>query len=338
MRFTVIVPIFNAEMYVRQCLESLLTQSFRDFEVIMVDDGSIDNSVKICNEYCARDNRFRLESHERNRGASAARNTGIANALGDYLLFLDNDDWWDSDSALKDVDSALRAWGDPDVLCYPLGEYRKGDPAPRKETYRLEGNINAKSSYRSAALAIVQQGLYYSSASSKTVKRAVVESNSLKFDEEFRHNEDSEWSRRLLLIASSIGWLDTSFYVYRRNSDVSQSSHPDYRNVLDSLLSIIERQIRDNDNKAYDRAHCELASAFVAYIYVLALSYAGILREDIGSDSFEFLKQSRWLLRYPAQKRVAYVRWCMRVVGIRVTSRLLGFVMRREQQRITKSK
>lgn len=337
MRFTIIVPVYNASMYLSQCLDSLCEQLFQDFEVIMVDDGSTDKSVSICQRYCAEDARFRLVSHQRNKGASAARNTGVAQASGEYLLFLDNDDWWDGDVALSIVDRALRDWNDPDILCFPLGEFYEGDAAPRKKTSRLVRDCGPSAGYRAVALALIQQGLYYSSASAKAVKREVVERHSLRFDEGLRHNEDSEWSRQLLLASDSIGWLDESFYVYRRNSAVSQSKQPDQCSVLDALVAIVERQVEDRNADVYDEAHCELASSFVSYLYVLALSYVGMLGKDAAPRCVSLLKENRWLLKCPAQKRVLYVRWCMYLVGFKATTALLGEVMRREQQRIAAS-
>lgn len=335
MRFTVIVPIYNASMYVRQCLDSVAVQTFSDFEVVMVDDGSTDGSVDICQEYCSLDDRFHLFFHERNKGASAARNTGMSQATGEYLLFLDNDDWWDSPDALRVLNDALITWNNPDMLCYPLGECHEGDIGPTRETHCIAGGIGPSSDYKSVMGAIVQQGLYYSSASAKTVKRSVACSAQLSFDEGLRHNEDSEWSRQLLLACNSAGWLDASFYVYRRNSAVSQSRQPDYSSVLGAMVSIVQRQVQASETKVYDSVHSELAALFVSYIYVLSLSYVGLLGLNTGSHEFDLLKKYRWLLRYGKQHRVIYVRWCSKIVGFWATTRLLGLVMHREQKRIT---
>lgn len=337
MRFTIIIPIYNAAMYLAQCLDSVRVQSFRDFEVIMVDDGSVDESANICRHYCADDNRFRLVSHERNKGASAARNTGIDCASGEYLLFLDNDDWWDSGVALENVNRALVIWDNPDILCYPLGEFYDGDAKPHMATWNLDGNFAPEAGYRMLVQTLLKQGLYYSSASGKAIKRSLINQSALRFDEGLRHNEDSEWSRRLLLHANSIGWLETSFYVYRRNSAVSQSKNPNYRHVLSAMLVIVERQIRDLNSCQFDEAHSDVSSAFVSYIYVLALSYVGLLGKSVDFRSVEVLKRNRWLLKYSVQRRVTLVRWCMSIAGFKVTTTLLGRVMNREQRRVAAS-
>ena len=92
---SVIVPIYNAEQYLKRCLNSILSQSFQDFELILVNDGSIDNSGKICDEYAQIDSRV-IVIHKENEGASIARKDGLTNANGEYIAFVDADDYVDS--------------------------------------------------------------------------------------------------------------------------------------------------------------------------------------------------------------------------------------------------
>lgn len=91
---SIIVPIYNVEQYLRKCLDSIKKQTYKDFEVILVDDGSPDNSASICEEYVSKDSRFKLV-RKKNGGVSSARNAGIENSNGEYLTFVDPDDWID---------------------------------------------------------------------------------------------------------------------------------------------------------------------------------------------------------------------------------------------------
>lgn len=93
-KVSVIIPVYNAERYLRQCLDSMLSQSLRDIEVICVDDGSTDGSLQIINEYAQRDSRFEV-IHQENRGAMSARKAGVALASGQYIGYVDSDDWID---------------------------------------------------------------------------------------------------------------------------------------------------------------------------------------------------------------------------------------------------
>ena len=102
---TVIVPIYNVEDFIDMCLESLSKQSYKHFEVLMVNDGSTDNSGVICKEYADRDSRFQYFEKE-NGGLSDARNFGLEHSKGDYITFVDSDDWV-SDTYLFDLYEAL---------------------------------------------------------------------------------------------------------------------------------------------------------------------------------------------------------------------------------------
>ena len=91
MFFSVIVPVYNVEKYLKECLDSILSQTFKDFELILVNDGSKDSSPAICDEYAEKDSRVKV-IHKENGGQSTARNMGIEKATGEFAVFLDSDD------------------------------------------------------------------------------------------------------------------------------------------------------------------------------------------------------------------------------------------------------
>lgn len=115
MKYSIIIPVYNAEPYLPDCIRSIFAQVIQDYEVILVNDGSTDKSVEICREYARRDSRFRLISQP-NGGPLAARTAGISAARGEYLLFLDADDRW-LPNTLSDIDALLREY-QPDVLVF----------------------------------------------------------------------------------------------------------------------------------------------------------------------------------------------------------------------------
>ena len=96
-KITIIVPIYNVEKYLSSALDSVINQTYKNLEVLLIDDGSTDNSNKIAEEYVKKDSRFIL-IHQENQGLSGARNTGLENATGKYIMFLDSDDFFDSNS------------------------------------------------------------------------------------------------------------------------------------------------------------------------------------------------------------------------------------------------
>lgn len=91
-KLTVIIPVYNTEKYLKRCIESVINQTFLDLEIILVDDGSTDQSASICDDYARRDNRIKV-IHKTNGGLSDARNTGIKEATSEFISFVDSDDW-----------------------------------------------------------------------------------------------------------------------------------------------------------------------------------------------------------------------------------------------------
>lgn len=109
-KLSVILPVYNVENYLSDCLESVLNQSYGDIEVIIIDDGSTDNSLMICKDYCQKDSRIRLYTQE-NQGISVTRNRGLDLARGEFLTFMDSDDTIDSDM----YDSLMSKFSDSDI-------------------------------------------------------------------------------------------------------------------------------------------------------------------------------------------------------------------------------
>ena len=124
-----IVPIYNAEQYLIQCVDSILSQSYSNFEVLLIDDGSTDNSGNICDEYAEKDNRVRV-FHKANGGVSSARNIGLDNSKGEWISFVDADDWLNSDyliTLFEDTEIAdMTFWGM--TFHYPKGSQKEVKP------------------------------------------------------------------------------------------------------------------------------------------------------------------------------------------------------------------
>ena len=101
MKLTVVVPVFNVERYLRDCLDSLLNQTFKNFDIVCVNDASVDSSAEILDEYAKKDCRLKVVTKVKNQGLGYARNTGLENSESDYVIFLDSDDYLKED--LEDI-------------------------------------------------------------------------------------------------------------------------------------------------------------------------------------------------------------------------------------------
>ena len=114
--FSVIIPVYNVEKYLHQCVDSVLTQNFNRYEIILVNDGSTDNSGKICDEYAQK---YHIKViHKQNGGLSDARNFGIKEAKGEYVMLLDSDDFWEGEGVMSDLYNIIQEKERPDLIIH----------------------------------------------------------------------------------------------------------------------------------------------------------------------------------------------------------------------------
>ena len=205
--FSVIVPVYNVEKYIKQCLDSIKFQTFKDFEVICVDDCSTDNSAKIVEEYVQKDSRFKLIRHEQNKGVSAARNTALDAATGEYIIFVDSDDWVDTkffeaiNRAYKSNPTADNVWFNSYEYNNETGEKRLFDQVKRLD------HLEQTNEYE--LLYIV--GCLWD----KSYKRSRIEEINLRFPEGLIV-EDTEFTFKYFAKYPVYYMLNAPYYYYRK--------------------------------------------------------------------------------------------------------------------------
>ncbi|MGP2441165.1 bifunctional glycosyltransferase/CDP-glycerol:glycerophosphate glycerophosphotransferase [Streptomyces sp. JW3] len=209
-RFSVIVPAYQVQAYLPACLESVLSQSFPDFELIAVDDASPDACGDIVDEFAARDPRVRPVHLPANQGLGPARNAGMSQATGDYLVFLDGDDTL-TPGALRAVADRLKETGEPDVLVYDYARtYWTGETVRNQAAARLteDGPAPFTLTDRPGLLNLLMV------AWNKTCRREFVERAGFTFPPGLY--EDTPWTYPVLLRAESIATLDLVCVHYRQ--------------------------------------------------------------------------------------------------------------------------
>ena len=207
MTVSVVVPIYNTEEYLRQCLDSIVGQSYFDLEIILIDDGSTDSSPSICDEYALRDKRVKV-IHKKNEGVSIARNTGVDASAGEYLAFVDSDDVLDLQMFERLVNNAQKY--NAEISVCDFGSV--GGVAVRKseETICMDSNRALKHLYLDKEICFV-------SFCGKTFKRELFANVTIP---SVRCAEDNYVLYKLLLKAESITFDNRKmyFYRYRENS------------------------------------------------------------------------------------------------------------------------
>lgn len=208
---SVIIPVYCVEKYITACVQSVLCQTYQQLEVILVDDGSPDGSGGICDAFAAADARVKV-LHCRNGGLSAARNRGLAQATGQYVLFLDGDDQWASDAALETL-MRRQALTDADVLnfSYLLWEEDSGKKRPY---FSNIPDMPVGITKQEQLQYLTQHGLYIASACNKLIRKSLLDT--LAFPEgEF--SEDIIWCAKLWMQAVSVDFVCENLYLYRQH-------------------------------------------------------------------------------------------------------------------------
>lgn len=320
--FSIIIPIYNVEQYLHECVDSVLTQTFSDIEIILVDDGSPDHSGSICDEYQKKDSRVRV-IHKQNGGLSDARNAGIRVARGEYLLFLDSDDYWDDSEALRLLHAELEASASPaDVaifqakLLYPDGSMQP-DQGEFSEAF---GYMEPEESLRYMS----ENGLLIGSACSKAVRRDFLLAHDLFFKVGIK-SEDIDWILRVANCLPKYIYSNQFFYIYRKGRETSITSNVDLV-YLQSFADMLEGFFHYSWSGDTVKA-CLMG--YVAYEFTILMAKAVNLPAVPGRKAL--LKRIRTMapiLDYDIHPKVRKVNYVRRIMGFSVTMRLLGLYLK----------
>jgi glycosyltransferase involved in cell wall biosynthesis len=222
--FSLVIPVYNVEKYLRQCIESVLHQNYNNYECILVDDGSSDSSGAICDEYARIDDRVRV-IHKLNGGLSSARNAGLDIACGKYIFFLDSDDYIIRNDALNDIASIINA-NNPDVIIFPfIKRFEKSGQLLTNKYIPFELRQMERREWFVTSEYLLTKGLYKASAANKIINHDLL----LKFNMRFQVGkfcEDIPWCADILLYCKNFSYYPHPFYVYRQHAQSISKSSP----------------------------------------------------------------------------------------------------------------
>lgn len=233
---SVIIPVYNVEKYLRRCLDSVIAQTYQNLEIICIDDGSIDDSGKICDQYAVRDARIKV-IHQENRGLSAARNKGLDAAEGEYIAFVDSDDYILEDMYKKMLDKLLDYSVD---LCVCQWQYEFSDGRQVVKKKNIDPTIYGRKTSLEFA-SFLYRGNYENgvvvAAWNKLYRRELLD----KIRFEGRIHEDEAFSGRIMAKNISVYVMEEQFYVYAQNGD-SLTNKPFSANKFFFLDALAERR------------------------------------------------------------------------------------------------
>lgn len=263
-KVSIIVPVYNAEKYLSHCIESLSNQTYKNIEIILVNDGSTDDSLKICEKYAEKDNRIRLHNIK-NSGVSTARNIGIGIATGTYITFVDSDDWAEPNmlefavTKIKETESDIVIWS-----CfknYYNNELRISMiPGGDKVFEGSKDILYLKSIHAMYGEEKITDSVSTGSVWCKLYRKEIITRNNLKFNTYLTRAQDTVFSINAFKYANKISYFDKNLYHYRINNSSTTSGTryiPDtekpFNLLLDEFEVFIKKHIK-NESRDYYRA------------------------------------------------------------------------------------
>lgn len=224
-KISIIVPVYKVEQYLPKCIDSILSQTYQNWELLLIDDGSPDNSGRICDEYAAKDERIRV-FHKKNGGVSSARNLGLDYAEGGYVMFVDSDDWLSNDCL--------------EVCVYEV-EKNKLDALQFGFTSITENNEKRLVKNPSSILdgeQYIKLNNFNVCVGGGVYKREIIEEYKLRFPEELKLAEDQIFVLSFFKHAQRIKYIDKAMYYYLQRAD-SAVHTPKSEDILKSCDAMI---------------------------------------------------------------------------------------------------
>lgn len=324
MKISFIIPVYNLEQYLPECVSSIIDQGETDIQVLLIDDGSTDGSSGICEQLSAAHSCIRV-IHQKNRGAAAARNTGLDYAEGEYVAFVDGDDRLSPGSIPVLLEWARTGGAD---LCFldAVRFYPDGRRIPLAELI-IRDRIRGKDRV-DVARHLATRPKFSGSACTKLFRKTFLEKNHLRFPAERRHCEDVTFCRDCILRAESFDCLDIPYYEYRQMREESVTATFAEKGFYD-LFQFVEDTARmlTVNRKAKDFiSGCMMSAA--AYEYVILIWHFGCLPWKKRKKARETIKPYTWVLSFSENRLFRLAGLLTKLVGFSVTSWLLDLYKR----------
>jgi glycosyltransferase involved in cell wall biosynthesis len=258
---SIIIPVYNVEKYLDECVQSVLSQSFEDYECILVDDGSPDDCPALCDNYSKADARIKV-IHKENSGLSEARNTGILHAAGEYVIFLDSDDKFIDNDSLKNLYYVIQKYETDVIININFTEFTDDGKVSLKNTYSKDIVL--------ASPEIIIEGFQntncYLAGCFFTVKYNYLRRNNLLFKKNIFH-EDEQWMPRVLFRTQKIAINHSPFYAYRTQRNNSITSTLSAKRLFDLLEIINDLLVWSKDKINYSKEGCTFMRERAKIIY-----------------------------------------------------------------------
>lgn len=314
-----IIPIYKVEQYLEQCVNSILNQTYRSIEVILVDDGSPDHCPVMCDAFAEKDARVKV-LHKPNGGLSDARNAGLQAASGDYVIFVDSDDMWFGKSSLEKLVTHIEKY--PECQFYGFNcQYYYPDTNTYKKWVPYGDAVLTPVDGSSAMLSLVASGTLPMSAWLKAINRQWLLTMRITF-KLGQIAEDVPWFINLLDKCEKCVFINNYIYAYRQNRADSITASGGERSFY-SLLDIVKTELQLIETRSLTAEAKDALRSFLAYEVCIMMAGTCHLPKEKQTAARKELKQLCWLLKYPHNPKVRVVSRLYNVFGYAITERVL---------------
>lgn len=313
MKVSVVIPVYNVKPYLERCVNSVLRQTYKDLEIILVDDGSTDGSGEMCDQIATRDPRI-LVIHQKNQGLSGARNTGIHHSTGEYLLFLDSDDKWLIDDG---IETLIQESATYDLIIFRLIDIWNSERQEKRKEYDVE-NINKLANAQDVFEYLVRTQQLHIAACTVMVRKTILTEHEIYFPAGFI-SEDLFWSLHLWQYVQTAKVLNIYLYGYlHREGSITTSPSIRVYHSYDKIFSYWKEQCYHNCINA------PFILVYLADLWVNRGYHYHTLQAKDKQEALNILKRHSDLLNYantPKSKRVAKL---VSIFGIKNAIAMLG--------------
>lgn len=324
MKISFIIPVYNVAKYLHQCVRSILEQNYHDIEVILVDDGSKDESPAICDAFAEQDKRVKV-IHKENGGLSDARNAGLKAATGEYVVFIDGDDFWLSKDDLSGLMAVAEKQPEADFIGYNCKYFYPDTNAYFPWVFYCD-KLYKPVDKNMAMIELVKSGTFPMSACLKLMKREFLIKNDLFFVKG-QIAEDIPWFINVLDKCEKCSFVNQYVYAYRQNvagSITNVSGDKSFR----SLLNIVETETEKVAGRSFNKEAKEALYSFLAYELSILMTYP-----NIDGETFKKLKSYSWLIDYDTNPKVKKVKLFKRFWGLTLTVQLLKLYQKKRRSK-----
>lgn len=325
MKVSFILPIYNVEKYLSECVESILVQTYSDFEILLVDDGSPDNCPALCDEWARKDDRIKA-LHKPNGGLSDARNYGLEHAQGNYVVFVDSDDFWVNKDCLENLMNVVDVHPECDFIGFNCSYYYY-DTKTFKKWVAYDESLSKPTDKDTVLCSLIASGTFPMSACLKIIKRKSLSEINLHFIKGLL-SEDIPWFIDLLEGAKKCMFINDYIYAYRQGVVGSISNSFSVRN-FNSILRIIDNELQKLEGRTFNEKTKDYIKSFLAYELCICLGGLGQLEKSVRNEYYEKLKPYKWLLKFRQNPKVKKVSILNSLVGFRLTRFFLEFYFSR---------